>query len=70
MYWGYGEHAFGHHEEVFNYTPNNELYSKHSGGLTIGMADGSVHFMLESIQKSVFDNMTTRAYEDLFEFDL
>lgn len=68
-YWGWGHHAFAHHEKVFNYTPKDELYSEHPGGLTIGMADGSVHFMNESIQKSVYDNMTTRAFGDIAEYE-
>jgi prepilin-type N-terminal cleavage/methylation domain-containing protein len=69
-FWGWGHHAFAHHDVVFNYTPKDELYSKHPGGLTIGMADGSVHFMNEAIQKPVFDNMTTRAFGDLVEYEL
>ncbi|HEY3394428.1 MAG TPA: DUF1559 domain-containing protein, partial [Lacipirellulaceae bacterium] len=38
LYWGNGDHSFAHHEDVFNVTPVNELYSDHPAGLHIGLA--------------------------------
>jgi hypothetical protein len=60
-YWGNGDHAYVHHELVFNVTPNNEMYSDHPGGLHLGMADGSVRYWGESGEKKIIDFMSTRA---------
>jgi prepilin-type N-terminal cleavage/methylation domain-containing protein len=60
-YWGSGDHAYVHHERVFNVTPSDEMYSDHPGGLHLGMADGSVRYWSENGSKDIIDFMTTRA---------
>ena len=40
-----------------NYSSNNEIYSFHSGGANHVFADGSVHFVKQSVAPSVFVNL-------------
>jgi prepilin-type N-terminal cleavage/methylation domain-containing protein len=46
---------------VINKTNNNEAYSFHVGGLQINLADGSTHFISESIDIEVYASMITMA---------
>ena len=50
---------------VINCTNDNEAYSFHRGGAFVLMADGSVHFIHESINIQTFAALTTRAAEDV-----
>ena len=38
--------------------------SRHPGGVVVGMADGSTHFVSESIDLSIWQAMATRAGEE------
>src|SRR5262249_262433 len=51
---------------VMNCTNDNEVYSFHPGGANILFADGSVHFVRESITPKVFAAMTTKAGGEVF----
>ncbi len=70
LYWANGDHAFAHHEEVFNVTPVDECYSDHPGGLHLGMADGSVRFFQENTPKRIFDKLASRAMAETFHGEL
>jgi hypothetical protein len=35
--------------------------SKHGSGVTVGMGDGSIHFMTENIDYRLYNNLGTRA---------
>jgi prepilin-type N-terminal cleavage/methylation domain-containing protein len=63
-FWANGDHAFAHHEPIFNDTPRDELYSDHPSGLHLGMADASVRFFSENSSKKVIDALATRAGEE------
>ena len=46
---------------VINKTNNNEAYSFHTGGLQINLADGSTHFISDSIDAEVYASLVTMA---------
>ncbi len=46
---------------VINCNNNGEVYSFHSGGATVVMCDGSVHFLAQSISPTVFAALCTAA---------
>ena len=48
-----------------NCTNNREVYSFHSGGANVVFADGSVHFLSESINIRVFAALVTRAGKEV-----
>jgi len=60
-FWGDGDNAFAHHENNFNVSRDNECYSDHPGGLSIGLSDASVRFWNENGSKEVFDYLATRS---------
>jgi prepilin-type processing-associated H-X9-DG protein len=50
--------------------PNNfGLSSMHPGGVQIAFADGSVHFVQESIDFTTYRQMATRAGGEVTQFD-
>jgi prepilin-type N-terminal cleavage/methylation domain-containing protein/prepilin-type processing-associated H-X9-DG protein len=54
---------------VINCTTNNELYSFHPGGVNLLFADGSVHFVKETINPFVMVGMVTRAMGEILSAD-
>jgi prepilin-type N-terminal cleavage/methylation domain-containing protein/prepilin-type processing-associated H-X9-DG protein len=46
---------------MINYTSNNEIYAFHTGGANVLYADGSVHFIQDSVQPAVVIFLVTRA---------
>ncbi|HEX6960374.1 MAG TPA: DUF1559 domain-containing protein [Lacipirellula sp.] len=64
LFWADGDHAFAHHEDVINDTPKDELYSDHPNGLHLGMADASVRFLFDTVDKKIIDALATRAGEE------
>jgi prepilin-type N-terminal cleavage/methylation domain-containing protein/prepilin-type processing-associated H-X9-DG protein len=54
---------------VINCTTNNELYSFHPGGVNLLFADGSVHFVKETINPFVMVGMVTRAMGEILSSD-
>ena len=46
---------------LVNCTSNNEIYAFHPGGANVLFADGSVHFVKESIDPRVIVSLITRA---------
>ena len=48
-------------EAMINYTSNNEIYSWHTNGANGLFADGSVHFLPESISAQLIVALVTRA---------
>src|SRR5262245_2485183 len=45
---------------VMNCTNDNEVYSFHNGGANMLFADGSVHFIRDSIKNTIFAALSTR----------
>ncbi len=54
---------------VINCTTNNELYSFHPGGVNVLFADGSVHFLKESINPFTMVSLVTRAMGEIVSSD-
>jgi prepilin-type N-terminal cleavage/methylation domain-containing protein/prepilin-type processing-associated H-X9-DG protein len=54
---------------VINCTTNNEMYSFHPGGVNLLFADGSVHFVKETINPFVMVGMVTRAMGEILSSD-
>jgi prepilin-type N-terminal cleavage/methylation domain-containing protein/prepilin-type processing-associated H-X9-DG protein len=54
---------------VINCTTNNEIYSFHPGGANLLFADGSVHFIKESINPFTLVGMVTRAMGEILSAD-
>jgi prepilin-type N-terminal cleavage/methylation domain-containing protein/prepilin-type processing-associated H-X9-DG protein len=48
-----------------NRAQNNELWSDHRGGVNVLFADGSVHFLAETMQTSVLFALCTRAGDEV-----
>jgi prepilin-type N-terminal cleavage/methylation domain-containing protein/prepilin-type processing-associated H-X9-DG protein len=55
-----GDKSFGSEGVRGNCGPNRAIQSAHSGGATVGMADGSVTFLGESIDIHTLYNLATR----------
>ena len=54
---------------VINCTTNNEIYSFHPGGANLLFADGSVHFIKESINPFTMVGLVTRAMGEILSSD-
>ena len=54
---------------VINCTTNNELYSFHPGGANFLFADGSVHFIKETINPFTMVGLVTRAMGEVISSD-
>ena len=54
---------------MINCTTDNEVYSFHPGGANVCFADGSVHFVKESINPAVFFALITRAGGEIISAD-
>jgi prepilin-type N-terminal cleavage/methylation domain-containing protein len=52
-------------DSFFNCNNNEEIYSFHSGGAFFGFGDGSVHFIVESIDPDIFVSLLTRDGNDV-----
>jgi prepilin-type N-terminal cleavage/methylation domain-containing protein len=48
-----------------NCGPNDEIFSFHSGGAVVVMADGSAHFIADSIEATVMRTLVTRSENDI-----
>jgi prepilin-type N-terminal cleavage/methylation domain-containing protein len=53
-----------------NCGPNDEIFSFHSGGAVVVMADGSSHFISDSIEPQVMRTMVTRSENDTNNYQL
>jgi len=72
--WGDVESFFGVHDEcgggqMMNCHNGNEIYSFHQGGCNFVMGDGSVHFIVESINPELFVSLFTRNADDVVDGD-
>jgi prepilin-type N-terminal cleavage/methylation domain-containing protein/prepilin-type processing-associated H-X9-DG protein len=54
---------------AINCTNNREVYSFHPGGANAVFADGSVHFLKESMSMRVFASLVTRAGDEVVPLD-
>ena len=54
---------------VINCTTNNEIYSFHAGGANLLFADGSVHFIKETINPFTMVGLVTRAMGEILSSD-
>jgi prepilin-type N-terminal cleavage/methylation domain-containing protein/prepilin-type processing-associated H-X9-DG protein len=54
---------------AINCTNNGEPYSFHSGGINVGMCDGSVRFLRESIDVRTFARLVTAQGGEVFNLD-
>ncbi len=54
---------------MINCSSNNELYSFHPGGVNVGFADGSVHFLKESMDPHIVVYLITRAGGEVVSAD-
>ncbi len=54
---------------LVNCTTDNELYSFHPGGVNLLFADGSVHFIKESIDKRIIVYLICRADGSIISAD-
>jgi prepilin-type N-terminal cleavage/methylation domain-containing protein len=53
-----------------NCGPNDEIFSFHSGGAVAVMADGSAHFITDSIAATVMRTLVSRSENDVSTYDL
>ncbi len=65
LYYGSGQ---GMGPCVMNCTNDNEVYSFHQSGANILFADGSVHFIRNSIKNTVFAALSTKASGEIISF--
>lgn len=54
---------------AINCTNDGEPYSFHSGGINVGMCDGSVRFLRESIDVRTFARLVTAQGGEVFNLD-
>jgi prepilin-type processing-associated H-X9-DG protein len=54
---------------VINCTTNNEIFSFHPGGANLLFADGSVHFIKETINPFTMVGLVTRAMGEILSSD-
>ena len=54
---------------LVNCTSNNEIYAFHPGGANVLFADGSVHFIKESIDPRTIVSLITRAAGEIISSD-
>jgi prepilin-type processing-associated H-X9-DG protein len=55
--------------QAINCTNDGEPYSFHSGGISVGMCDGSVRFLRESIDVRTFARLITAQAGEVFNLD-
>lgn len=70
--WGISTHIWwlvSDHEQSINDTNATGIYSFHDAGANVGMADGSVRFLSESMEQAVLNAMVTRSAGDIAESD-
>lgn len=61
-HWANGQNLFDQrHDLPINITRDNELYSDHTGGVNVALADGSARFLGESIDQSILIGLLTRS---------
>lgn len=66
--WGISTHIWWlvfDHEQSINDTNATGIYSFHRAGANVGMADGSVRFLSESMDQEVLNAMVTRSEGDI-----
>ena len=54
---------------MMNCTTDNEVYSFHPGGSNVCFADGSVHFVKETVNPAVFFALITRGAGEITSAD-
>ena len=54
---------------MINCTSNNEIYSFHPGGANALFADGSVHFLKDSLSVPIVAALVTRAGGEILSGD-
>jgi prepilin-type processing-associated H-X9-DG protein len=70
--WGISTHIWWlvfDHEQSINDTNATGIYSFHTAGANVGLADGSVRFLLEDIDQELLNAMATRSSGDMVTLD-
>ena len=70
--WGISTHYWWlvfWHEQSINETNATGIYSFHTSGANVGLADGSVRFLLEDIDQEILNAMATRSAGDMVTLD-
>lgn len=70
--WGISTHFWWlvfWHEQSINESNANGIYSFHAGGANVGLADGSVRFLAESIDQDTLNALATRSSGDIVSLD-
>lgn len=65
--WADGFNAFSHDNGPINVHNGGEIFSFHPGGAYVGLADGSVHFLSETVSRYVLGSLCTRAGGETFD---
>ncbi len=58
--WADGGNVISHDNGAINVDNNNEIFSFHPGGALVAMADGSIHFLNDSISLNILGGMCSR----------
>jgi prepilin-type processing-associated H-X9-DG protein len=70
--WGISPHFWwlvSWHEQPINESNANGLYSLHTAGANVGLADGSVRFLSDTIDQETLNALQTRSEGDLVSLD-
>ncbi len=54
---------------AFNVTNNNEAFGFHSGGIIVGMVDGSVQFVSDEVEFAIYGALITKAGGEVIDAD-
>jgi prepilin-type processing-associated H-X9-DG protein len=70
--WGISTHIWWlvfDHDQSINATNTTGIYSFHNGGANVGMADGSVRFLSETIAQETLNALVTRSGGEIVSTD-
>lgn len=70
--WGISTHIWWlvfDHDQAINDTNATGIFSFHSSGANVGLADGSVHFLSETIDQETLNALVTRSAADIASVD-
>ena len=70
--WGISTHIWWlvfDHDQAINDTNATGIYSFHSSGANVGLADGSVRFLSETIDQETLNALVTRSAGDIASVD-